>query len=472
METLLGKTQGRINRGLTETRGSIIMVDNVENVGYDELVKVRAPDGVDRMGRILEVGRGKAVIQIFGGEMGLQTDSIVSFSGSAFKIPVSDEVLGRMFDGVFEPIDGLAPIVSEEVQDINGYPINPKARVYPDNFIQTGVSAIDGMLSLVRGQKLPIFSESGLPHNRLIAQISRQATILGEKEEFALVFAAMGLRHDEAQYFVDEFRTSGALERSVVILNLADDPAIERLFTPRIALTVAEHVAFKLGMHVLVILSDMTNYAEVLRELSAAREEVPSRKGYPGYLYSDLASIYERAGIIQGVRGSLTQMPILTMPGGDIQHPIPDLTGYITEGQIFLDRELYMKGVYPPINVLPCLSRLMRKGIGKGKTRDDHGDVAGQLYGAYARGRQARDLARIVGEVGLSEEEKLYLKFSDEFETGFIRQGEYENRTIEQTLGIAWNLLGILPEEALTRIHEEYITKYHPKRTATGGVVS
>jgi V/A-type H+/Na+-transporting ATPase subunit B len=472
LETLLGKTQGRINRGLTEVRGSIIMVDNVENVGYDELVKVRAPDGVDRMGRILEVGRGKAVIQIFGGEMGLQTDSIVSFSGSAFKIPVSDEVLGRMFNGVFEPIDGLAAIVSEELQDINGYPINPKARVYPSNFIQTGISAIDGMLSLVRGQKLPIFSESGLPHNRLIAQISRQATILGEKEEFALVFAAMGLRHDEAQYFVDEFRTSGALERSVVVLNLADDPAVERLFTPRIALTVAEHVAFRLGMHVLVILSDMTNYAEVLRELSAAREEVPSRKGYPGYLYSDLASIYERAGIIQGLRGSLTQMPILTMPGGDIQHPIPDLSGYITEGQIFLDRELYMKGIYPPINVLPCLSRLMRKGIGKGKTRDDHGDVADQLYGAYARGRQARDLARIVGEVGLSEEEKLYLKFSDEFETGFIRQGEYENRTIEQTLGIAWNLLGILPEEALTRIHEEYIMKYRPKRTGTGGVVS
>jgi V/A-type H+-transporting ATPase subunit B len=467
MERMLGKTQGLINRGLREVRGSLIMVDNVENVGYDELVKVRAPDGIDRMGRVLEVGRGKAVIQIFGGEMGLQTDSIVSFSGSAFKIPVSDEVLGRMFNGVFEPIDGLASIVSEESEDINGAPINPKARTYPNNFIQTGVSAIDGMLSLVRGQKLPIFSESGLPHNRLIAQISRQATILGEKEEFALVFAAMGLRHDEAQYFVDEFRTSGALERSVVILNLADDPAIERLFTPRIALTVAEHVAFKLGMHVLVILSDMTNYAEVLRELSAAREEVPSRKGYPGYLYSDLASIYERAGIIQGLRGSLTQMPILTMPGGDIQHPIPDLSGYITEGQIFLDRELYMKGIYPPINVLPCLSRLMRKGIGKGKTREDHGDVADQLYGAYARGRQARDLARIVGEVGLSEEEKLYLKFSDEFETQFIRQGEYENRTIEQTLDIAWNLLSVLSESALTRIHEEYIRKYHPKHKGT-----
>jgi V/A-type H+-transporting ATPase subunit B len=472
LETMLGKTYGLINRGLREVRGSLIMVDNVENVGYDELVKVRAPDGVDRMGRVLEVGRGKAVIQIFGGEMGLQSDSIVSFSGSAFEISVSDEVLGRMFNGVFEPIDGLASIVSEESQDINGAPINPKARVYPNNFIQTGVSAIDGMLSLVRGQKLPIFSESGLPHNRLIAQISRQATILGEKEEFALVFAAMGLRHDEAQYFVDEFRTSGALERSVVILNLADDPAIERLFTPRIALTVAEYVAFQLGMHVLVILSDMTNYAEVLRELSAAREEVPSRKGYPGYLYSDLASIYERAGIIQGVRGSLTQMPILTMPGGDIQHPIPDLSGYITEGQIFLDRELFMKGIYPPINVLPCLSRLMRKGIGKGKTREDHGDVADQLYGAYARGRQARDLARIVGEVGLSEDEKLYLKFSDEFETQFIKQGEYENRTIEQTLDIAWNLLSILPEDALTRIHEEYIAKYHPKRRGSVGQAS
>jgi len=437
-------------------------------VGYDELVKVRAPDGVDRMGRVLEVGRGKAVIQIFGGEMGLQSDSIVSFSGSAFRIPLSDELLGRIFNGVFEPADGLPTIVSEESHDINGAPINPKARVYPNNFIQTGISAIDGMLSLVRGQKLPIFSESGLPHNRVIAQISRQATVLGEREEFALVFAAMGLRHDEAEYFVDEFRSSGALERSVVILNLAENPAIERLFTPRIALTAAEYLAFQLEMHVLVILSDMTNYAEVLRELSAAREEIPSRKGYPGYLYSDLASIYERAGIIKGSNGSLTQMPILTMPGGDIQHPIPDLSGYITEGQVFLDRELFMKGVYPPINVLPCLSRLMRKGIGKGKTREDHGDVADQLYGAYARGRQARDLARIVGEVGLSEEERLYLEFANEFETRFVRQGEFENRTIEQTLDIAWEMLAILPEGSLTRIHEEYVLKYHPK--SLGGV--
>ena len=442
------------------------MVDNVENVGYDELVKVRAPDGIDRMGRVLEVGRGKAVIQVFGGVMGLESNSILSFSGSAFKIPLSNELLGRVFNGVFEPVDRLPAIVSDESRDINGAPINPTARVYPNNFIQTGISAIDGMLSLVRGQKLPIFSESGLPHNKLIAQISRQATVLGEKEEFALVFAAMGLRHDEAEYFIDEFRTSGALERSVVVLNLADDPAIERLFTPRIALTVAEYMAYDLGMHVLVILSDMTNYAEVLRELSAAREEVPSRKGYPGYLYSDLASIYERAGVIEGSRGSLTQMPILTMPGGDLQHPIPDLTGYITEGQIFLDRELFMRGIYPPINVLPCLSRLMRKGIGKGKTREDHGDVADQLYGAYARGRQARDLARIVGNVGLSEEERLYLKFADDFESRLVRQGEFENRSIEQSLGIAWSLLGILPEDALTRIHEEYIQKYHPKHVA------
>jgi len=466
---MLGKTYGLIHRGLSEIKGSLIMVDNVENVGYDELVNVRAPDGIDRLGRVLEVGRGKAVIQVFGGEMGLQSDSILSFSGSAFKIPLSDEVLARIFNGVFEPVDRLPAIVSDESRDINGAPINPKARMYPNNFIQTGISAIDGMLSVVRGQKLPIFSESGLPHNKLIAQISRQATVLGEKEEFALVFAAMGLRHDEAEYFIDEFRKSGALERSVVILNLADDPAIERLFTPRIALTVAEYMAFDLGMHVLVILSDMTNYAEVLRELSAAREEVPSRKGYPGYLYSDLASIYERAGVIEGSHGSLTQMPILTMPGGDIQHPIPDLTGYITEGQIFLDRELFMKGVYPPINVLPCLSRLMRKGIGKGKTREDHGDVADQLYGAYARGRQARDLTRIVGEVGLSEEERLYLKFANEFEIRLVRQGEFENRTIEQTLDLAWDLLGILPEDALTRIHEEYIEKYRAKRRENAG---
>jgi V/A-type H+-transporting ATPase subunit B len=461
---LPGKAYGLTYKGISEIRGSLIAIDNVENVGYDELVKVRAPDGIDRMGRVLEVGRGKAVIQIFGGETGLQSASTVSFSGSAFKIPLSNELLGRVFNGVFEPADGLPAIVSEDTRDINGAPINPKARIYPNNFIQTGISTIDGMLSLIRGQKLPIFSESGMPHNKVIAQISRQATVLGQKEEFALIFAAMGLRHDEAQYFIDSFRNSGALERSVIVLNLADDPAIERLFTPRIALTVAEYLAFGLEMHVLVILSDMTNYADVLRELSAAREEVPSRKGYPGYLYSDLASLYERAGIIEGSHGSLTQMPILTMPGGDLQHPIPDLTGYITEGQIFLDRELSMSGIYPPINVLPCLSRLMRNGIGRGKTREDHSDVADQLYGAYARGRQARDLTRVVGEAGLSEEEKRYLKFAQDFETRFVKQGESENRTVEQTLNIGWELLAELPEDSLTRIHEEYIAKYHPNR--------
>lgn len=461
---MAGKAYGLTYKGISEIRGSLIAIDNVENVGYDELVKVRAPDGIDRMGRVLEVGRGKAVIQIFGGETGLQSASTVSFSGSAFKIPLSNELLGRVFTGVFEPADGLPAIISEDTRDINGAPINPKARIYPNNFIQTGISTIDGMLSLIRGQKLPIFSESGMPHNKVIAQVSRQATVLGQKEEFALIFAAMGLRHDEAQYFIDSFRNSGALERSVIILNLADDPAIERLFTPRIALTVAEYLAFQLDMHVLVILSDMTNYADVLRELSAAREEVPSRKGYPGYLYSDLASLYERAGIIEGSHGSLTQMPILTMPGGDLQHPIPDLTGYITEGQIFLDRELSMSGIYPPINVLPCLSRLMRNGIGRGKTREDHSDVADQLYGAYSRGRQARDLTRVVGEAGLSEEEKRYLKFAEDFETRFVKQGEFENRTVEQTLNIGWELLAELPEDSLTRIHEEYIAKYHPNR--------
>ncbi|MFQ5710500.1 MAG: V-type ATP synthase subunit B [Candidatus Geothermarchaeales archaeon] len=463
MGTPFKETFGLLYRGISEIRGSLLMVDGITDVGYDELVKIRAPDGVDRMGRVLEVGRGKAVIQVFGGEMGLETDSIVSFSGAAFEVSLSEEVLGRIFNGVYEPVDHAPPIVSGDRRDINGAPINPKARIYPNNFIQTGISAIDGMLSLVRGQKLPIFSESGLPHNRVIAQIARQATVLGELEEFALVFSAMGLKHDEAEFFVNEFQKSGALERSVIILNLADDPAIERLFTPRIALTVAEYIAFEMGMHVLVILSDMTNYAEVLRELSAAREEVPSRKGYPGYLYSDLASIYERAGIIMGKKGSLTQMPILTMPGGDIQHPIPDLSGYITEGQIFLDRDMEMRGIYPPINVLPCLSRLMRSGIGEGKTRDDHRDVSDQLYGSYSRGMRARDLARIVGEMGLSEDERRYLRFADEFERRFINQGEYENRTIEETLDLAWDILSILPEEELVRIHEELIHKYHPK---------
>jgi V/A-type H+-transporting ATPase subunit B len=450
-------------RGVQEVRGSLLVVEGVKNVSYDEIVKIRSPDGIDRMGRVLDVSKNVAVIQVFGGEMGLQADSIIKFSGSAMRIPLSDEVLGRTFNGMYEPIDGISPIFSEDLRDINGSPINPKARVYPNNFIQTGISTIDGCLSLVRGQKLPIFSESGLPHNRILAQIARQATVRGEAEEFALVFAAMGLKHDEAQFFIDEFKKFGVTDRSVVIMNLADDPAIERLLTPRIALTVAEYLAYDLGMHVLAILSDMTNYAESLREMSAAREEVPGKGGYPGYLYSDLASNYERAGIIIGKKGSLTQMPILTMPGGDLRHPIPDLSGYITEGQVILDKTLNARGIYPPINILPSLSRLMRKGIGIGKTREDHGGVSDQLYDAYSRGMRARDLARIVGEMGLSDRERRFLKFADEFEKKFVSQGEYENRSIEESLDIAWEILSVLPEGELVRIKEDYVKKYHPQ---------
>jgi V/A-type H+-transporting ATPase subunit B len=451
---------GLTYRGLREIKGSLVVIEGIENIGYDEIVRIQAPDGVDRMGRVLEVGRGKAVIQVFGKEMGLQTDSIVGFSGSVFKIPVSDEILGRIFNGIGEPIDGAPKIVSKDKYDINGMPVNPVARIYPEEFIQTGISAIDGPLSLVRGQKLPIFSESGMPHNRIVAQIARQATVRGEKEEFALVFAAIGQRSDEARFFIEQFRNTGALERSVVVMNLADDPAVERLLTPKIALTMAEYLAFDLGIHVLTILSDMTNYCEALREMSAAREEVPSRKGYPGYLYSDLASIYERAGKVKGRKGSLTQMPILTMPGGDLHHPIPDLTGYITEGQIFLDRDIFARGIYPPINVLPSLSRLMRSGIGEGKTREDHRSVADQLYYFYSMGMKARDLSRIVGEMSLSETEVKYLKFAEAFERRFINQDENENRPIERTLDIAWEILSMFPEDNLVRIEKKYIEKY------------
>lgn len=457
--------QGIIHRGVKEIKGSLLILNPIPGVGYDEIVKVRAPDGVDRVGRVLEVGEDGVVIQVFGEEMGLQTDSIIKFTGSAFEVPVSDDVLGRMFNGRFEPIDGLPPVYKGERKDINGNPINPRARIHPNDFIQTGISAIDGMLSLVRGQKLPIFSESGLPHNRIIAQIARQATVIGEEEEFALVFAAMGLKNDEARFFIEQFRESGAIERSVVILNLADDPAIERLITPRIALTIAEFLAFDLGYHVLAILSDMTNYCEALREISAARGEIPGRAGYPGYMYSDLATIYERAGIVVGKKGSLTQMPVLTMPGGDLRHPIPDLTGYITEGQIILSKELYARGIYPPINVLPSLSRLMRSGIGPEKTREDHRELSDQLYDAYSRGLKARDLARIVGEVGLSERERLYLKFADLFERKFLSQGEYENRSIDETLNLGWEILSILPPEELVRVKDDTLEKYyHPIR--------
>lgn len=453
---------GPAYRGINELRGSLAIVKGVTGVRYDEMVKVTAPDGKERIGKVLEVGRGSAVIQLFGEEMGLESHSLVKFTGETFKIPVSSDALGRVFDGMFNSRDHAANIIGEPT-DINGLPMNPIARLYPDDFIQTGVSAIDGLLSLVRGQKLPIFTESGLPHNQLAAQIARQSAVIGKEEEFAVVFAAMGLKNEEASFFLKQFGDSGALGRSVVILNLANDPPIERLFTPRIALTVAEHLAFVEEMHVLAILSDMTNYAEALRRLSSAREEMPGRKGYPTYLYSDLASIYERAGIVRGKKGSLTQMPILTMPGGDLRHPVPDLSGYITEGQIILDRGLQARGIYPPINVLPSLSRLMRKGIGVGKTRDDHSDVSNQLYDSYSNSVDARDLARIVGEVGLSDLEKKYLKLGEAFEKCFINQGEHENRTIDATLGLAWDVLSLMPEEELTRIDETFIKKYHPK---------
>jgi V/A-type H+-transporting ATPase subunit B len=453
---------GLIHEGVKEIKGPLVFVEKVSGVGYDETVKIRDSEGNEKLGRVVDVSKDLTVIQVLGDTTGLQTDCLVNFTGSAFKIAVSNEALGRIFNGKFEPIDGSPPILSDDRRNINGAPINPKARVFPDDFIQTGISCIDGLFSLIRGQKLPIFSDSGLPHNRLIAQILRQATVLGKEEEVAIVFAAMGLKNDEARFFISRLTDSGMMGRSILILNLANDPTVERLLTPRIALTIAEYLAFDMGMHVLAILSDMTNYAEALRELSAAVEEVPSKAGYPGYLYSDLASIYERAGVIEGVKGSLTQLPVLTMPGGDLHHPVPDLTGYITEGQIYLDRDLDSRGIYPPASILPSLSRLMRNGIGTGKTRDDHKDVADQVYDAYAKGTRARDLAKIVGEVGLSENETKYLEFTETFEKQFVNQGDQENRPIEKTLDLAWSMLSILPEKELVRIDEKYIEKYHP----------
>ncbi len=453
---------GLIHKGVKEIKGPLLFVENVGGVGYDETVRIRDSEGQERLGRVIDVSRQLTTVQILGDTAGLETDCLINFTGSPFKIPVSDAALGRIFNGRFEPVDGSSPIVSEDKRDINGAPINPKARVFPDEFIQTGISCIDGLFSLIRGQKLPVFSDSGLPHNRLIGQILRQATVLGKKEDVAVVFAAMGLKNMEARFFISQLTESAVMGRSVLVLNLANDPTIERLLTPRIALTVAEHLAFDLGMHVLVILSDMTNYAEALRELSAAVEEVPSKAGYPGYLYSDLASIYERAGVVEGVKGSLTQLPVLTMPGGDLHHPVPDLTGYITEGQIYLDKELDSRGIYPPASILPSLSRLMRNGIGEGKTRDDHKDLADQIYDAYSKGVRARDLAKIVGEIGLSESEREYLQFIDNFEKQFVNQGDRENRPIGKTLDLAWDMLSIFPEKELVRIDERYIVKYHP----------
>jgi len=449
---------------IREVVGPLMLVDNVEGVKYDELVRIRQASGEERIGRVLEINEGKALVQLFNSSQGLKiSDSKAIFLGHGIEIKLSKDILGRVFDGMGRPIDEGGEIIPDIVLDINGSPINPVARDYPSEFIQTGVSAIDGLNTLVRGQKLPIFSASGLPHARLAAQIARQAKVRGTDEEFAVVFAAVGITFEEADYFVQEFQKSGAIERSVLFMNLANDPAIERIATPRMAITCAEYLAYELGMHVLVIITDITNYAEALREVSAARKEVPGRRGYPGYMYTDLASLYERAGRIKGKTGSITQIPILTMPEDDKTHPIPDLTGYITEGQIILSRELNLKGIVPPVDVLPSLSRLKDKGIGKGKTREDHAATMNQLFAAYARGKEAKELATILGDAALSDVDKLYSKFAEEFEKQYVSQGYTKDRSIEETLDLGWELLKILPRAELKRISIDMINKYIPE---------
>ena len=448
-------------QSVRELEGPLMMVEEVLDAQFGELVEVELQDGTIRRGQVLEASEGRALVQLFESPRGLGMEGTkVRFQAKGMTIPVSREMLGRTFNGVGDPIDDSGLIIPEKLIDINGSPINPCSRDYPSEFIQTGISAIDGLLTLVRGQKLPIFSGSGLPHANLAAQIARQSRTLGAEEEFAVVFAAMGITFEEADFFINDFRRTGAAERAVLYINLADDPVIERNAIPRVALTTAEYLAFDLDMHVLVILTDMTNYCEALRELSAARKEVPGRRGYPGYMYTDLSTLYERAGRIKGKIGSITQFPILTMPEDDKNHPIPDLTGYITEGQVFLGRDIHRKGILPPINVLPSLSRLMQKGIGAGKTREDHSDVANQLFAAYARGAEARELSVVLGEAALTPIDRIYVKFADEFEQNFINQGFEENRTIEETLNIGWKLLQILPRTELKRVRNEYIDKY------------
>ncbi len=448
---------------VSEVYGPLMIVDKVRGVSYGEVVEIELPSGEKRRGQVLEALEDRAVVQVFEGTRGIDTlKTKVRFTGETVRIPVSTEMLGRIFDGTGKPIDKGPPIIAEDELEINGNPINPKSREYPRDFIQTGISTIDGMNTLVRGQKLPIFSGSGLPHNALAAQIARQAKVLGKEEEFSVVFAAMGITYEEANFFMKDFERTGALERVTAFLNLADDPAIERIITPRMALTTAEYFAYEQGMHVLVILTDMTNYCEALREIAAARGEVPGRRGYPGYMYTDLATLYERAGRVHGKKGSITQMPILTMPDDDKTHPIPDLTGYITEGQFVLSRELHRKGVYPPVDVLPSLSRLMKGGIGKERTREDHSNVSDQLYSGYAEGRDLRDLVAVVGEEALTDRDKKYLHFAERFEKEFVAQGKDEDRTIERTLEIGWDLLSGLPERELKRIKDEYVKKYHP----------
>ena len=446
---------------IKEVVGPIMLVEGVEGVTYNELVEIRQENGEIRHGKVLEINRDKALVQLFESSHGLKiSTSKARFLGKPQQLGVSEEMLGRVFDGVGNPRDGGAPIIAQKYMDINGEPINPAARDYPNEFIQTGVSAIDGLNTLVRGQKLPVFSMSGLPHANLAAQIARQAKVLGSNEKFAVVFAAVGITYEEAEYFVQDFKKTGAIERTVLFTNLASDPAIERISTPRMALTAAEYLAYELGMHVLVIITDITNYCEALREISAARKEVPGRRGYPGYLYTDLATMYERAGRIRGKKGSITQIPILTMPEDDKTHPIPDLTGYITEGQIILSRDLYKKGVNPPIDVLPSLSRLKDKGIGNGKTREDHADTMNQLFAAYARGKESKELAAILGDSALSDVDKLYAKFAEQFEEEYVSQGFEKDRSIEETLNIGWKLLRILPRSELKRIKLAFIDKY------------
>jgi len=444
--------------------GPLVVVEKTENIKYAELVEVEFSDGLVRRGKVLEISADKALVQMFEGTLGLDVKgSKVRFLGRTQELAVSPDLVGRIFDGAGRPRDKGPSVIASKRMDINGNPINPSSRAYPSEFIQTGISTIDGMNPLVRGQKLPIFSAAGLPHARLAAQIARQAKVLGKEESFAVVFGAMGITFEEADFFIRGFRDTGAIERSTLFINLANDPAIERISTPRLALTCAEYLAFDLDMHVLVILIDMTFYCESLREISAARKEIPGRRGYPGYLYTDLATLYERAGRIKGKIGSITLLPVLTMPEDDKTHPIPDLTGYITEGQIILSRELHRRGIYPAVDVLPSLSRLKDKGIGRDKTREDHSDVLNQLFACYAKGKEARELAVILGEAALSDLDKLYLKFADNFEDTFVRQAESEDRTISKTLEIGWSLLREIPRQELKRIREEYLKLYYAK---------
>ncbi len=446
---------------VSQIAGPLVFVEKVENAAYNELVEITLGNGEKRSGQVLDTGRGLAVVQVFGATSGMDVSNTrVKFLGSTARVSVSDEMLGRIFNGLGEPIDGLPPIVSKERVEVVGNAMNPYSREEPSEFIETGISTIDGMNTLVRGQKLPIFSSAGLSHNRLAAQIARQAKVLGSSEDFAVIFGAMGITSEEANYFVSEFTKTGAISRSVLFLNLSSDPSMERIILPKVALTTAEYLAYEREMHILVILSDMTNYCEALREISSAREEVPGRRGFPGYMYTDLSTIYERAGKIRGKNGSITQIPILTMPGDDITNPIPDLTGYITEGQIVLSRDLQRKGIYPPVDVLPSLSRLMNQGIGKGRTREDHRGVADQIYAAYANGKDLRSLSAIVGEEALGPNDRKYLKFADEFEKRYVNQGFYDDRSIEDTLGIGWDLLSELPESDMKRVKKDFIDRY------------